>query len=57
VVVDAGVKENRTRPLFGVNGEVCSEKLKMSLTESALLEMSGKCVYQDLAMTSGLPTI
>jgi hypothetical protein len=42
------VKEDKTRPLFGVSGEVCSEKaqkdqkkLKKSLTESALLEMSG----------------
>jgi len=39
------VKENRTRLLLGVKGEVCSEeaqnKLKTSLTKSALLEMSG----------------
>jgi hypothetical protein len=33
----------RTRPLRGVNGEVCSEK---DLTGSTLLEMSGLPTYQ-----------
>ena len=38
-------QRKRTRPLFGVNGAVCSKK---NLTEPTLLEMSGTSVNQDL---------
>jgi hypothetical protein len=42
VVVDAVGQRKQTRPLSGVNGEVCKksvEKEKKDLTEPALLEM------------------
>ena len=39
-------QRKRTRPLFGVNGAVCSKK---NLTEPTLLEMSGNPTNQDLA--------
>jgi hypothetical protein len=38
VVVEAEVKKEQGRPLFGVEGEVRSKK---DLTEPTLLEMSG----------------
>jgi hypothetical protein len=48
VVVDADGETKRTRPLAGVNGEVCVEKRKKlweerkkDLTPPALLEMDG----------------
>jgi hypothetical protein len=49
VVVDAEGERKRTRPLAGVNGEVCKEKgkklwkeRKKTLTPLALLEMDDK---------------
>jgi hypothetical protein len=50
VVVDVEqrkTKENEREKLFQVKGK--RGVLKKSLTESALLEMSGKATYQDVA--------
>jgi hypothetical protein len=42
VLVDAEGQRERTRPLSGVNGEVCKKrKKKKNLTGPALLEMDG----------------
>ncbi len=46
MVVDAEVNKEQGRPLFGVDGEVCSKKC---LTGPTLLEMSGKATNQELA--------
>jgi len=43
VVVEAKVKEEPGRPLFGVNGGLCP---KNDLTGPTLLEISGYGVYQ-----------
>ena len=45
MAVDAEVNKEQGRPLFGVDGEVCSKKY---LTGPTLLEMSG---YRDLPGT------
>ena len=45
MAVDAEVNKEQGRPLFGVDGEVCSKKY---LTGPTLLEMSGFRVNQDL---------
>ncbi len=50
MVVDAEVNKEQGRPLFGVDGEVCSKKC---LTGPTLLEMSGYRVYQDLGECDG----
>jgi len=48
VVVDAKVKEEQGRPLFGVKGQVRSSALKKDLTGPTLLEMSGLTTNQEL---------
>ena len=44
MVVDAEVNKEQGRPLFGVDGGVCSKKY---LTGPTLLEMYGNFTYQE----------
>src|SRR5216683_7594897 len=46
VVVDAESQRKRTRPLSGVNGEVCGKRRKKDLTAPALLEMDGSAFIE-----------
>ena len=49
MAVDAEVNKEQGRPLFGVDGEVCSKKY---LTGPTLLEMSGYHINCDLVASA-----